>query len=272
MIIAIFNNKGGVGKTTTAVNVAAALAGGLRTAARVLLVDLDAQASASLSLGVPRAELGRSVALALYGEAPLADLIRPTSLHGLDLVPGDMRLADADVRLSPDKDRRAHLLAALLKPLRARYDWIVLDAPPSLSLPSLNALTAADGVIVPVAPEYLALEGLVNVLEALERMRDGMGISPPLLGILLTRVDYRTRAAKEISEMVRRRFGAQVFETEVRGSVALTEAPSFGKSILEYAPRSRGAWDYRAVAREIILRVKKSQRSSGKKSRRSKGK
>ncbi len=271
MIIAIFNNKGGVGKTTTAVNVAAALAGGLRTAARVLLVDLDAQGSASLSLGVPRAELHRSLALPLYDEEPITRVIRPTSVHGLDLVPGDMRLASADLTLAEVTGREARL-AAILQPLRARYDWIILDAPPSLSLLSVNALTAADRVIVPVSPDYLALEGLVNVLEALERIRASMGLSAELLGILLTRVDYRTRAANEISEMVRRRFGAQVFETEVRGSVALTEAPSFGKSILEYAPRSRGAWDYRAVAREIILRVKKSQRSSGKKSRRSKGK
>lgn len=271
MIIAIFNNKGGVGKTTSAVNLAAALAGdGGRVTSRVLLVDLDAQGSASLSLGVPRAELEHSIALPLYGEEPIAKVIRSTSIHGLELIPGDMRLASADIILARESERET-LLAGILKPLRSRYDWIILDAPPSLSLVSLNALTAADRVIVPVAPEYLALEGLVNVLDAIERIRASMGLSAELLGILLTRVDYRTLAAREISERVRRRFRAEVFRAEVRGNVALTEAPSFGKSIFQYAPRSRGAEDYRAVAREVISRVDNAQRKSGKNSRRTKG-
>ncbi len=271
MIISVFNNKGGVGKTTSAVNIAAALAGaGNRVQSRVLLVDLDAQGSASLSLGVPRVELARSIALPLYGEAAVASVIRPTSLPGLDLVPGDMRLANADLVLSGEQGREKRL-AAILAPLRTRYDWIILDAPPSLSLLSLNALTAAAGVIVPVAPEYLALEGLVNVLEAMEQIRASIGLSAEMLGILLTRVDYRTCAAIEIADMVRGRFGAQVFTAEVRGNVALTEAPSFGQTIFEYAPRSRGADDYRAVAQEIISRVHNSQRRSAKKAPRRKG-
>jgi chromosome partitioning protein len=153
--------------------------------------------------------------------------------------------------------------------MRGRYDWIVLDCPPSLSLLSVNAITAADGVVVPVAPEYLALEGLVNILEALERI-GSMGARAKLLGILLTRVDYRTRAATEIVEMVRRRFGRQVFNAEVRVNVALAEAPSFGRSIFDYAPRSAGADAYRAVARELISRVRewpsgnKAARKSGR--------
>lgn len=271
MIVAVINNKGGVAKTTTAVNLAAALTGAggrARVAGRSLLVDLDAQGSASLSLGIPRSELEPGIAAALYDGRPLEALIRPTSVHGLDVITGSMALASADLQLS-NVSGRERRLADMLKSVRGRYDWIILDAPPSLSLLSVNALTAANGIIVPLVPEYLALEGLVNMIEAVERIRGPVQASAQLLGILLARVDYRTRAAAEIVEMVRRRFREQVFRTEIRVNVALSEAPSFGKSVLEYAPRSSGAEAYRALAQEVISRSIPDVKKSGRPKRRS---
>jgi chromosome partitioning protein len=269
VILSVINNKGGVAKTTTAVNLAAALAG---DGQRALLIDLDAQGSASLALGIPRGELDPSMSAVLFDGSPLETIIRATSVSGLDIAPGSMALANADLALANMLARERRLSDAL-GDARKRYDVVIIDAPPSLSLLSVNALVASDGIIVPVVPEYLALEGLVNVLQAIDLIRETMRVPAKLLGILLTRVDYRTNAAREIVGMVRTQFAGDVFKAEVRVNVSLSEAPSFGRSIFDYAPNSSGADAYRAVAEEVTFRsrrVQPSRRPGGRKSSRPK--
>jgi chromosome partitioning protein len=253
MVLALVNNKGGVAKTTCAVNLAAALAKPTR---RVLLADLDSQGSASFSLGIPRGALRPSMADVLLDGTPIRGAIRQTTVAGLDLLTGSMDLANADLILADVKGRESRLKDALT-PLRSEYPFILLDCPPSLSLLPINALVAADAFIVPITPHYLALEGLVNLMEAVERLRQGMGITATLLGLVLTLVDYRTRAATEIVGMLREQYKAQVFKTEIRVNVRLTEAPSFGQTVLDYAASSTGANAYRSLAAEVLQRCRR---------------
>jgi len=248
MILSIVNNKGGVGKTTSAVSLAAAFA---REVYRTLLVDLDAQGSASLSLGIARAGLSPSSAEVLLEGLPIASAIRPSSVENLSILPGSMALASADLALSDVKGREAVLKAALA-PVRSSYDYIILDCPPSLGLLTVNALTASEYFIIPLTPDYLALEGLVNLMEAVDRIRAGIGRVAELLGILLTYCDYRLNSTNEIIGMIRDHYGRKVFKTEIKGSVRLREAPSFGKTIFDFAPRSSGAESYALLAREIL--------------------
>jgi len=253
MILAIVNNKGGVGKTTTAVNLAAALAGKNR---RVLLVDLDSQGSASLSLGIPRAELSPSSAEVLLEGESLSEAIRKTEVEGLDLLTGSIALANADLRLSETRGRES-LLKGVMEPIRGDYGFIVVDCPPSLSLLPINALVSCDYYMVPVVPHYLALEGLVNLTDAVERVRQGIGTGASLLGFLLTMVDYRLRVTHEIVKMIRDHYKGKVFKAEVRVNVRLTEAPSFGQTIFDYDGSSTGSQAYRRLATEVLQRVKK---------------
>lgn len=249
-VVALVNNKGGVGKTTSAV----ALAAGLSDAGkgrRVLLLDLDAQGSASLSLGLSREGLHPGTAEAVLEGLPIRQAIRSNVPSTLDLVPGSMALASADLFLADVKGREG-VLASILAPIRADYDFIVLDCPPSLGLLTVNALVAADYFIVPMTPDYLALEGLVNLLEAVERIRAGIGKAGELLGILLTLCDYRLNATREVGDLVRQHYKRKVFATEIPGNVKLKEAPSFGQSIFDYAPTSAGAEAYRAFVAEVL--------------------
>ncbi len=257
MIIALVNNKGGVGKTTTAVNLSAAIAARGR---RVLLCDLDSQGSASLSLGVPRAELEPGTAAVLFEGKPVLEAVRSTQVERLDILPGSMALANADLSLAamPKRERQ---LAKVLSPAQRVYEFILLDCPPSLSLLPVNALLAADAAIVPVVPHYLALEGLVGLLATMARIRESFGGGAELMGLLLTLADYRTRAAGEISEMIRAQYRQLVFRSEVRVSVKLAEAPSFGQTILEYDSSSSGAEAYTALAGEVIFRSRKYRNS-----------
>lgn len=250
MILALVNNKGGVAKTTTAVSLAAGIAAPGR---RVLLIDLDSQGSASLSLGVPRAELTPSTADVLFDAMPIRQAIRQTAVAGLDLLTGSMALANADLVLSDMRGREGRLKDAVA-PIRHDYAFVILDCPPSLSLLPINALVAADAFIVPVVPHYLALEGLVNLMEAVTRLQDGIGATAELLGLVLTMVDYRTHAAGELVRMIRDHYKRQVFKTEIRVNVRLTEAPSFGKPIFTYAPESTGAIAYQELTTEVLHR------------------
>ena len=251
-IIALVNNKGGVGKTTSSVNLAAGIAAGKR----VLLIDLDAQGSASLSLGLTRGDLTPGSAEVLLEGLPIREAIRPSSVKGLDILPGSMALASADLVLSAVAGREVVLKDALT-PIRGDYDFTVLDCPPSLGLLTVNALTAADFFIVPVTPDYLSLEGLVNLLDAVERIKKGIGKAAGLLGILLTLADYRLNVTEEIGQMIRGYYGRLVFKAEIRGNVRLKEAPSFGKTIFDYDNGSAGAEAYRQLTKEVLKRINK---------------
>jgi chromosome partitioning protein len=250
VVIAIANNKGGVGKTTTAVNLAAALAGPHR---KVLLVDLDSQASASLWLGVDRGRLNPSSGSCLLHDFPVVRAIRATRVPHLDLLTGSVEIANADVALADVKGREL-ALKNVLQRVRQRYEAIVLDCPPSLSLIGINALVAADTVIVPVTPQHLAAEGLVSLLASLDKVRSRLGTKAHLLGILLTMVDSGRPAASRVRERLRARFGDDVFETEIALSRALEEAPAGARTIFEHAPRSRSADGFRRLAREVVER------------------
>jgi len=250
MILAIINNKGGTGKSTSAVNLTAALA---LKGRRTLLIDLDGQASASLSLGIERADFKPSIADAIIDGRGMSGIVRKTGAERLDLITGSPDLADADLQLAkiPGRERR---LKDAIAPIRAGYDFIVLDSPPSLGLLSVNALVAADAFIVPMPPEYLALEGLVGLLEAVQLIHEGIGDRSRLMGILLTKVDHRRKVTEEIIQIIRRHYGDQVFKTEIRVDVRLIEAPSFGKTIFQYDRLSAGAEGYFYLADEIIRR------------------
>ena len=250
MILSVINNKGGTAKTTTAVNLAAALA---LKGRRTLLIDLDGQASASLSLGIDRAGFKPSAADVVLGGRGIVGVIRKTADDGLDLVTGSPDLADADLQLVRLPGRE-HRLKDALAPIRAGYEFIILDCPPSLGLLAVNSLVAADAFIIPTPPEYLALEGLIGLLEAVQRIHDGIGTGSKLAGILLTKVDHRRRVTEEIVQVIRDHYRDQVFRTEIRVDVRLVEAPSFGKTIFQYDRGSAGAEAYRQLADEIIRR------------------
>jgi chromosome partitioning protein len=247
----MINNKGGVGKTTSAVNLCAALAA---NGQRVLLVDLDSQGAASLSCGVRRAELKPSMADVLLHSHSPAQAVRSTSMENVDLLTGSGELADADLLLSQVSNRETRLREALA-PLREKYNSIIIDCPPSISLLSTNALLAADSYIVPVAPHYLALGGLASLLDAINHLcNKGHGEVAELLGFLLTMVDHRNKTTAELVNSLRESWGEHVFKTEIRVNVRLSEAPAKGKSIFDYAPSCAGAKAYRALAREVLAR------------------
>jgi chromosome partitioning protein len=248
-VIAIANQKGGVGKTTTAVHVGAYL--GLVDP--VLLVDCDPQANATSWLGQDPRTVAPSVYEALLGETPLAEVIRPTGEQGLWLAPASYELAGAQVELVEAPDRELRLREALA-PLRDAYELILLDCPPSLGLLTLNALVAADAVLVPVQCEYLALEGLGQLLESVERVREHLNPRLELLGLLLTMADARTNLSTQVQEEVRQHFPEVTFASVIPRAVRLSEAPSHGQSVLRYDPTSRGAAAYAALADELVQR------------------
>jgi chromosome partitioning protein len=250
-VIAFANQKGGVGKTTTTVNLGAALAAAGRS---VLVVDMDAQANASSALG-REAPPGRDTYEVLLDGVPATDVIVETTAAGVLLLPASRDLAGAEVELVAVEDREQRLRRALAE-VRDHFDYVLVDCPPSLGLLTVNALTAADEVIVPVQCEYLALEGLSHLARTLELVRQRLNASLRLRGLVMTMFDARTNLAQEVVAEVRRHF-SQTYRTVVPRSVRLSEAPSHGRSILDYDPSSPGARAYRSLAEEVIAQERR---------------
>jgi chromosome partitioning protein len=248
MILAIANQKGGVGKTTTAINLGAGL-GALER--RVLLVDCDPQGNATRGLGAKAAP--PHLYHALSGEVPLSAAIRPSGFPNLDLVPSQRDLVGIEVELVGE-DGWEQRLKGVLAEIAGRYDTILIDCPPSLGHLTINALTAADGVLVPLQCEYYALEGISELLATVERVRRSLNKQLQIAGILLTMYDDRTNLSKDVAEEIRSHFAGKVFETVVPRNIRLAEAPSHGLPIFQYDIKSRGSEAYLALAREFLRR------------------
>jgi len=249
--IAVANQKGGVGKTTTTINLAACLA---ESGYRTLLLDMDPQCNACSGAGVDRYMPERlSIYDVLVDGEPLSEILTPGAVDGLTVAPSDRKLAGAEIELV-SKPQRESVLRHALEPLPEHFDYVLIDCPPSLGILTINALSAADSVIVPLQCEYYALEGISALLESIDRVRSSLNPALHLEGVLLTMHDARTNLSDQVAEEVRRFFRDQVFHAVIPRNVRLSEAPSHGIPIIQYDPHCKGAAAYRALAREIINR------------------
>lgn len=247
MVIAVSNHKGGVGKTTSTVNLGAALQ---RMGKKVLLIDLDPQANLTQSLGLM--DHTPTVYEALRGEAKLEPV---TVLPGLDVVTSTLDLSGAEVELSSEYGKE-YLLQELLEPIRSRYSYVLIDSPPSLGLLTINALTAAQEIYIPLQAHYLALQGMSKLQEIVEKLRKKLNKGLRIGGVFVTQYDSRKVLNRNVAETIREHFPAEAFRTAIRDNVALAEAPTQGLDIFRYAPKSTGAEDYLALAKEIVKRTK----------------
>ena len=252
MIYAIANQKGGVGKTTTAVNLAAFIA---EAGKKVLLVDVDPQANATSSLGIDKHSLPLSIYNVLVEKLPITEVITLTRWLRLDLVPSSADLAGAEVEMVGIAGREQLLKKALL-PVAGRYDYIIIDTPPSLGLLTVNALVACHGVIIPVQCEYLPLEGLAQLMKTIRLVKENLNPGLRIAGLVLTMYDPHTTLSKQVVQDVRSHFRGYVFRTVIPRSVRLSEAPSYGEPINVYAPKSIGAMAYKALAEELMERAR----------------
>lgn len=252
-IIALANQKGGVGKTTSTINLAASLAA---LEKKVLVVDADPQANASSGLGVDIRNVQLSVYECLVNGEDAAHAILPTEVDGMDIIPSHIDLVGAEIEML-NLDNRERILRKVLEPLKERYDYLLIDCSPSLGLITVNALTAADSVIIPVQCEYFALEGISKLLNTIKIIKSKLNPSLEIEGFLLTMYDSRLRLANQIYEEVKRPFRELVFSTVIQRNVKLSEASSYGKPVILYDPESKGSLNYMQLAREIIEKNEK---------------
>jgi chromosome partitioning protein len=247
-VISIASQKGGVGKTTTAINLGACLA---QESKRVLVVDIDPQGNATSGFGINGNDQRHSTYEVLIGQADVQQAIMPTALSTLDLMPAGQRLSGAEVELVGMMARETRLKTCLAK-VRGEYDYVLIDSPPSLGLLTINSLTASDSVLIPLQCEYLALEGLTQLIGAIRLVQDHLNPALRIEGVLLTMYDARLNLSQQVAEEARKFFAERVYKTVIPRNVRLSEAPSFGKPIVLYDPHSSGAESYRELAREVL--------------------
>lgn len=259
-IIAVANQKGGVGKTTTAINLATALAAIKK---KVLIIDLDPQGNASTGLGVSRDARSRNSYHVVMEQIPLSESIQPTAIPGLDIVPSGMDLSGAEIELI-DVEKREFCLRRALEPIageteeRKHYDYVLIDSPPALGLLTINALVAAQAVLVPLQCEFFALEGISHLIKSIERIRNGFNPELELQGIVLTMFDRRNNLSEQVANDVREYFGDKVYKTVIPRNVKVSEAPSYGRPVLVYDMACAGSQAYLHLAGEVIRRERKA--------------
>jgi chromosome partitioning protein len=257
-VISIANQKGGVGKTTTAINLAAALAA---SELRVLLIDSDPQGNSTTGVGVEKSAERTTLYNVLLRETMLASAISPTQFDGLTLVPADQNLVATNLDLV-DAENRERRLQVAVEPIKSDYDYVIVDCPPALDLLTLNALVASDAVLIPIQCEFFALEGISQLIDTVDRVKEAFNPRLKILGVLLTMYDDRTNLTRQVETDLREFFGKEVFQTVIPRSIRLAEAPSFGKPILAYDPRSRGAEAYIQLAKEILAHAQRGRTES----------
>jgi len=250
-VFAVVNQKGGVGKSTTAVNLSATLG---EAGQKVLLVDLDPQGNATSGFGLNKNERQLCIYNALLGDTSLAEIIEPVEIENVFVVPATIQLAGAEIELVSAMSRE-NRLKAILDEVKGEFDYVIVDCPPSLGLLTINALTAAEGLIIPIQCEYYALEGLSKLLDSVRLVKTHLNPNLEVFGVVMTMFDSRTRLASQVVEEVKDFFGPKVFETLVPRTVRLSEAPSFGQPVNMYDPSGKGAEAYRNLAKEVIDRV-----------------
>ncbi|MFC1477866.1 ParA family protein [Candidatus Margulisiibacteriota bacterium] len=249
MIYAVVNQKGGVGKTTTTINLGACLA---HEGCRVLLIDMDPQGNTTSGVGIDTDKLESTIYQVLAGQTTVIDTIHPTAVDNLHILPADQDLAALEIELAQDEDK-AHFLKNSIKDLAEVYDYILIDCPPALGVLTINALTAAEKIIIPLQCEYFALEGLSRLLSTMQMVKKGLNPDLKMEGILLTMFDSRTTLSSDVEQEAKKHFGDKIFNTFIPRNVRLSESPSYGLPIIRYAPSSKGALAYKNLAKEIII-------------------